>query len=77
MSNMYNDMYFERQYEDFQDAFVKYVAQSDNHNKDGSINWDYVDADLCMDGFQERLGGQKEYLMCLNEAINDYMEAVA
>ena len=31
-------------------AFNNAVARAENRNDDGTINWDFVDADLWMDG---------------------------
>jgi hypothetical protein len=34
----------------FSNAFAAAVENTDNYREDGSINWDFVSADLWMDG---------------------------
>lgn len=34
---------------EFFESFNNAVARADNRNEDGSINWDFVDADLWME----------------------------
>ena len=32
-----------------QEAFDKAIVNTENHNTDGSINWNFIDADVYMD----------------------------
>tara|TARA_A100001515_G_C4440891_1_gene166926 strand:+ start:88 stop:414 length:327 start_codon:yes stop_codon:yes gene_type:complete len=40
----------------FTKAIKEAAAREENLFKDGSINWDYVDADLSIDGWREKVG---------------------
>lgn len=40
----------------FKEAIKEAAAREENLFKDGSINWDYVDADLSIDGWREKIG---------------------
>ena len=48
----------------FKEAIKEATERKENLFKDGSINWDYVDADLSIDGWREKVG------------INTYMSAI-
>ena len=40
----------------FTKAIKEAAAREENLFKDGSINWDYVDADLSIDGWRKKVG---------------------
>jgi hypothetical protein len=35
----------------FKTAFTKYATLAENQLEDNNVNWNFVDADLCMDGW--------------------------
>lgn len=40
----------------FTEAFEAAVNNPDNREEDGSVNWSFVDSDLCLNGWMEKLG---------------------
>ena len=42
----------------FQRAFNKAVNSADNQLDDGNVNWNYVDADLCLSGWDTKIGDE-------------------
>ena len=44
----------------FERAFNKAVDDSDNRLSDGKVNWNFVDADMCLDGWDTVIG--EEYI---------------
>ena len=40
----------------FVEAFEAAVNKPENREEDGSVNWNFVDADLCLDGWMDKLG---------------------
>tara|TARA_B100001057_G_scaffold477457_1_gene546669 strand:- start:652 stop:864 length:213 start_codon:yes stop_codon:yes gene_type:complete len=44
-----------------QEAFDKAIVNSENHNTDGSINWNFIDADVYMDANTYGMS-QSEYI---------------
>ena len=51
-------------------AFNKAVTTAENINNDGSINWNFVDADLCLDGWMEKLG--PNYMAWFEDMANEF-----
>ena len=41
---------------EFTNAFEAAVNKKENRETDGSVNWNFVDADLCLDGWMDKLG---------------------
>ena len=50
------------------------IAKEENHNEDGSINWNYVDADCYMSGVNKWFKDDTAYYEAWNE-IADTVEA--
>lgn len=50
------------------DLIVKAINSPENINEDGSINWNFVDADLHMDNAEQHLGFSSDELF--NELEN-------
>ena len=40
----------------FTEAFEAAVNNTENRNEDGSVNWNFVDADLHLDGVAQKVG---------------------
>lgn len=40
----------------FVEAFEAATKNPENILEDGSINWNFVDSDLCLDGWMDKLG---------------------
>ena len=55
-------------------AFEAAVTSGENINEDGSMNWCFVDADVCMDLGEARIEMPADYLK-LFEALADEFEA--
>jgi len=51
----------------FKEAIKEAAAREENLFKDGSINWDYVDADLSIDGWREKVG-IKTYMAAIDKS---------
>tara|TARA_R110002074_G_scaffold17025_1_gene56709 strand:+ start:2235 stop:2492 length:258 start_codon:yes stop_codon:yes gene_type:complete len=58
-------------FDKFIKAFNKAVDDSDNRLSDGKVNWNFVDADLCLDGW-DVLFGDKFYQI-FDEMAEDYI----
>ena len=56
-------------------AFNKAVTLNENINEDGTINWNFVDADLCMDGWMDRL--PEQYYTMFNDLADEFELNVA
>lgn len=41
---------------EFTEAFEAAVNNKENRNEDGSVNWNFVDADLHLDGVAQKVG---------------------
>jgi hypothetical protein len=53
----------------FTTAFKKY-ATSPGNVKDGDVNWNFVDADLHLDGWGDKLGNN--YVGMFNKCADDF-----
>jgi len=58
----------------FIEAFDKYANSYENQTKDGTVIWDYVDADLCIDLWHKKLG-QDQYDSFFNDMIDQFLKA--
>lgn len=58
----------------FIEAFDKYANSYENQTPDGTVIWDYVDADLCIDKWHEKLG-QDQYDSFFNDMVNQFLKA--
>jgi len=52
----------------FKDAIDKASTREENLFEDGSINWDYVDADLTIEGWREKVG-METYIIFLGVSL--------
>ena len=53
------------------DLIVKAINSPENINEDGSINWNFVDADLHMDNAEQHLGFSSDELFNELENFNE------
>jgi hypothetical protein len=44
----------------FKTEFLKYATLAENQLEDNNVNWNFVDADLCMDGWAEKMTTYQE-----------------
>ena len=51
-----------------QEAFDKAIVNTENHNEDGSINWNYVDADCYMEADGDNIDNYLEQFNALADA---------
>ena len=58
----------------FTEAFDKYANSYENQTEDGTVIWDYVDADLCIDKWHEKLG-QDQYMSWFNDMDDQFLKA--
>jgi hypothetical protein len=61
----------------FERAFNKAVDDSDNRLSDGKVNWNFVDADMCLDGWDVLIGDKFYEIfdeMAENFILNDASE---
>jgi hypothetical protein len=56
-------------------AFDKAVVSKENILEDNNINWNFVDADLCLDGWLDKLG--KAYYPAFEELATEHNLNVA
>jgi hypothetical protein len=50
-----------------------YAQREENHFVDGSVNWAFVDADICMDLNMTERCHQEYYLQMFETAVNNYV----
>jgi hypothetical protein len=55
----------------FIEAFNKAVYDTDNKLSDGQVNWSFVDADLCLSGWDVLFGD--EYMSIFDKTIEDFL----
>lgn len=53
------------------EAFNKAVDDTDNRLSDGQVNWSFVDADLCLSGWDVLFGD--EYMSIFNNTVEDFI----
>jgi hypothetical protein len=53
----------------FENAFEVAANNPENINNNGSFNWNFIDADLCIDGWMDILGDNL-YFKFFDEMIN-------
>lgn len=56
-------------------AFNEAVKSSENIDENNEINWNFVDADLCMDGWMDRL--PEQYYAMFNDLADEFELNVA
>lgn len=56
---------------EFKYVVKKYAVRAENLRSDGTVNWDYVDADLHLDNWTVRIPANK-YFPWFNEAAEEY-----
>lgn len=57
-----------------QEAFDQAIDNAENFNADGSVNWNFVDADVYMDANTEGMT-QEEYIKQFDELANKWENA--
>jgi hypothetical protein len=55
----------------------EYATLEENKTEDGSVNWDFVDADICMDLNMTDRCLQDYYLPLFNKAVDNYVAGKA
>ena len=56
-------------------SFNKAVSLVENLQLDGSVNWNYIDADVYMDMSAKKLLDDKWYMVWFNKLADDYEAA--
>ena len=56
-------------------SFNKAVSLVENLQLDGSVNWNYIDADVYMDMSAKRILDQEWYMVWFNKLADDYEAA--
>ncbi len=56
-------------------SFNKAVSLSENLQLDGSVNWNYIDADVYMDMSAKKLLDDKWYMVWFDKLASDYEAA--
>ena len=56
-------------------SFNKAVSLVENLQLDGSVNWNYIDADVYMDMSAKRILDQEWYMVWFNKLASDYEAA--
>ena len=54
----------------FTEAFEAAVNNKENRLEDGSVNWNFVDSDLCLNGWMEKLG--VNYMAWFDDMANEF-----
>lgn len=55
-----------------QEAFDKAINNADNFNADGSVNWNFIDADVYMDANGDHSMTQEQYLAEFDKLANEW-----
>lgn len=55
----------------------QYATSSENINSDGSINWDFVDADICLDLNMTPECMKNYYVDLFNKAVDNFIAGKA
>ena len=56
------------------DLIVKAIKNPENINEDGSVNWNFVDADIHLDNAEKKLGFTSQQLFNELESFNEEAE---
>ena len=56
------------------DLIVKAIKNPENINQDGSVNWNFVDADIHFDNAEKKLGFTSQQLFNELESFNEEAE---
>lgn len=56
----------------FTEAFEAAVNNKDNLNEDGSVNWNFVDADLWLDGIAAEFGDETKFYSWFNDLADQF-----
>lgn len=51
----------------------QYANSAENINEDGTVNWDFVDADICMDLNLTDRCHQDYYVPLFDKAVNNFI----
>lgn len=54
----------------FTEAFEAAMKKKENRLENGSVNWNFVDSDLCLDGWMEKLG--PNYMAWFEDMANEF-----
>lgn len=60
-------------YRIIRDKVAKYAVAPENINADGTVNWDFVDADICLDLNMTKECLQNYYLPLFDKAVDNYL----